>query len=83
MLSDGRAADVGFDCVREENRCKEGNNALFAVDYRVARGQTNVGIYPRDSVDREIRRNGEKYVRKYSGARSDAAEIPWREVRRI
>ena len=54
MLSDGRAADVGSDRVREENRCKEGNIALFAVDSRVARGQTNVGIYPRDSVDREI-----------------------------
>ena len=54
MLSDGRAADVVFDRVHEENRCKEGNIALFAVDSRVAQGQTNVGIYPRDSVDREI-----------------------------
>ena len=54
MLSDGRAADVGFDRVREENRCKEGNIALFAVDSRRARGQTDVRKYPWDSVDREI-----------------------------
>ena len=46
--------DVGSDRVREENRCKEGNNALFAVDSRRAQGQMDVRKYPWDSVDREI-----------------------------
>ena len=61
MLSDGPTRkDVFGEYVKKSLERMQYRIASFVIDCSVAQGQTGMRKYPRDSVDREIRRNGEK-----------------------
>ena len=53
MVRGCRAPNVGFHRVRAEIRPKVSVIVAFAVDSRVARGQSGLRKYPRHSVDRD------------------------------